>query len=273
MTVDNLINDNVRLIEQEGAFSVLEHVTDLSQFSGAEAISKYYMSKQNIRKRQLKIDLKNQAVRLQKGAMQWMGGQIELTTGVKGVGGFLGGVLRGAATGEGAVIPQYSGTGIIVGEPTRKHIFLVDVSESPGGLVIADGLFYACDAGINIEVELVKSLSGAVAGGQGLFNMRLVGKGVAAMESPIPFSELVQVDLTPADTLKVDGSFALMWDGSITMTVERSGKTLVGSAMTGEGLVNVYRGQGTVYLATPAASADSNYGSLVGGNRVMANNG
>lgn len=273
MKIDNLINDNVKVIEQEGAFSVLEHVTDLSQFSAQEAIGKYYMSKQNIRKRQLKIDLNNQTVRLQKGAMQWMGGQIELTTGVKGIGGLIGGALRGAVTGEGAVIPQYAGTGIIVGEPTHKHIFLVDVSESPAGLVIADGLFYACDATINLEVEMVKSVSGAVAGGQGLFNMRLIGKGIAAMESPIPFSELVQVDLTPSDILKVDGSFALMWDGGIKMTVERSGKTLIGSAMTGEGLVNVYKGQGTVYLATPAASADSNYGSIFGGNRVMQNNG
>jgi uncharacterized protein (AIM24 family) len=271
--VENLINDNVKVIEQEGVFSVLEHVTDLSQFSAAEAISKYYMSKQNVRKRQIKIDINNQAVRLQKGAMQWMGGHIELTTGVQGLGGFIGGALRGAATGEGMVIPQYKGTGIIVSEPTLKHIFLVDVSQSPQGLVIADGLFYACDGCINIEVELVKSISGAVAGKQGWFNMRLVGNGIAAMESPIPFSELVRVDLTASDILKVDGSFAIMWDGTIKMTVERSGKTLIGSAMTGEGLVNVYKGTGSVYLATPAAAADTNYGSIVGGNKVMNNNG
>jgi uncharacterized protein (AIM24 family) len=273
MRVNNLVNDNVKVIDQEGIFSVLEHTTDLSQFSAAEAINKYYMSKQNIRKRQLKIDLNNQAVRLQKGAMQWMGGQIELTTGAKGLGGLLGGALRGAATGEGAVIPRYFGTGVVVGEPTQKHIFLVDITQSPEGVVIADGLFYACEENIKLDVEVVKSVSGAIAGNQGLFNMRLTGKGVAAMESPIPFSELVQIDLEHSDILKVDGSFAIMWDGSITMTVERSGKTLVGSAMTGEGLVNVYKGVGSVYLATPAASADSDYGSLMGGNRVMANNG
>ncbi len=273
MRVENLVNDNVKVIEQEGMFSVLEHVTDLSQFTAQEAISKYYMSKQNIRKRQLRIDLKNQSVKLQRGAMQWMGGEIELTTGVKGLGGLIGGALRGMATGEGAIIPQYAGTGIVVTEPTRKHIFLVDVSQSPAGLVIADGLFYACDANLNLDVEMVKSLSGALAGGQGLFNMRLMGHGVAAMESPIPFSELVQVDLMPNDTLKVDGAFAIMWDGSIRMTVEKAGASLIGSAATGEGLVNVYKGQGTVYLATPAASPDSNYGSIMGGNRVMANNG
>lgn len=273
MRIHNLTNNNVQVIEQEGVFSVLEHTTDLSQFSSEEAIRKYYMSKQNIRKRQLKIELKNQAVKLQRGAMQWMGGQLELTSGVRGLGGLIGGALRGAVTGEAAVIPEYRGTGVVVSEPTYKHIFLIDVSQSTAGLVVADGLFYACDAGLNLDVEVVRSLTGAVAGGQGLFNMRLSGRGIAALESPIPFSELVQVDLDPSDELKVDGSFALMWDGGVRMTVERSGKTLVGSAMTGEGLVNVYKGQGSVYLATPAAAAGVNYGSVFAGNKVTQNNG
>ena len=36
---------------------------------------------------------------------------------------------------------------------------------------------------------------------------------------------------------------------TLDFTVERSGKTLVGSAASGEGLVNVYRGTGKVLLA------------------------
>jgi uncharacterized protein (AIM24 family) len=204
--------------------------------------------------------------------MQWMAGQLELTTGVKGLGGLIGSAVRGAVTGEKSIVPQYTGTGIVVTEPTYKHIFLVDVGQSTAGMVIADGLFYACDATIKMEVEFVKSVSGALAGNQGWFNMRLVGSGIAAMESPIPFSELVRVDLTNSDTLKVDGSFAIMWDGGITMTVERAGKSLIGSAMTGEGLTNVYRGEGSVYLATPAAAVGVNYGSITSGEKVQAKN-
>ena len=51
------------------------------------------------------------------------------------------------------------------------------------------------------------------------------------------------------DVLKVDGNMAIAWSGSLNFTVERSGKTLVGSAASGEGLVNVYRGTGKVLLA------------------------
>ena len=36
---------------------------------------------------------------------------------------------------------------------------------------------------------------------------------------------------------------------SLSFTVERSAKTLVGSAMSGEGLVNVYRGTGKILMA------------------------
>lgn len=42
---------------------------------------------------------------------------------------------------------------------------------------------------------------------------------------------------------------AVAWSGSLEFTVERSGKSLIGSAASGEGLVNVYRGTGKVMMA------------------------
>ena len=60
--------------------------------------------------------------------------------------------------------------------------------------------------------------------------------------------ELVEITLNN-DVLKVDGNMAIAWSGSLDFTVERSGKSLIGSAASGEGLVNVYRGTGKVLLA------------------------
>ena len=37
------------------------------------------------------------------------------------------------------------------------------------------------------------------------------------------------------DVLKIDGNFAIAWSGSLEFTVERSGKSLIGSAASGEG--------------------------------------
>ena len=92
-------------------------------------------------------------------------------------------------------------------------------------------------------------------GNEGLFNLRLAGNGVCVLESNVPRSEIVEIDLQD-DVLKIDGSFAICWSGSLSFTVERSGKTLLGSAASGEGLVNVYKGIGKVWLAplTPSQS-------------------
>ena len=69
----------------------------------------------------------------------------------------------------------------------------------------------------------------------------------------VTYDELVEIELEN-DVLKVDGNFAIAWSSSLNFTVERSGKSLIGSAASGEGLVNVYRGTGKVLLA-PIAKA------------------
>lgn len=50
------------------------------------------------------------------------------------------------------------------------------------------------------------------------------------------------------DVMKVDGNFVIAWSSTLDFTVERSGKSLIGSAASGEGLVNVYRGTGKVLM-------------------------
>jgi len=42
---------------------------------------------------------------------------------------------------------------------------------------------------------------------------------------------------------------AIAWSNALKFTVERSSKSLIGSAVLGEGLVNVYRGTGNVLMA------------------------
>ena len=180
--------------------------------------------------------------------MQWTVGNVNATTGVKGVGDFFGKAVRGKATGESAIKPEYTGNGILVLEPTYKHILLVDLKDWNGSIVLDDGLFLACDARLKHKAVMRSNLSSAVAGNEGLFNLGVVGEGVLCLEAPCPKEELVEITLQD-DVLKVDGNMAIAWSGSLSFTVERSGKTLIGSAASGEGLVNVYRGTGKVLLA------------------------
>ena len=114
-------------------------------------------------------------------------------------------------------------------------------------MVLQDGMFLAADGNIEHSVVRRTNISSALAGGEGFFNLCLKGKGVAVLESPVPREDLIEIVLEN-DTLKVDGNYAVAWSNSLNFTVERSGKSLIGSAAGGEGLVNVYRGTGKVLM-------------------------
>ena len=240
-------NDDVKVIDSLGAFSVVEYQRDLSVMPET-AMEAFYASQMNVRKRQVVCDVSKSNVTVQAGAMQWMVGNVKATTGIKGVGDLFGKAVRGSVTGESAIKPEYTGDGTLVLEPTYQHILLLDLSEWNGSVVLDDGLFLACESSLKHKAVMRSNLSSAVAGNEGLFNLGIQGNGIVCLESPCPKEELVEVTLDKV-VLKVDGNFAIAWSGSLEFTVERSGKSLLGSAASGEGLVNVYRGTGKVLLA------------------------
>ena len=240
-------NDDINVLDSMGPFTVMEYARDLS-VAPTNAMAAYFCNAMNVRKRQVMCDLSQANVTVQSGAMQWMVGNVKATTGIKGVGDLLGKAVRGKVTGESAIKPEYTGDGVMVLEPTYKHIILLDVDDWNGSLVLDDGMFLACDANLRHKAVMRSTLSSAVAGNEGMFNLGIVGSGVLCLESPCPKEELVEVTLRD-DVIKIDGNMAVAWSGSLDFTVERSGRSLVGSAVSGEGLVNVYRGTGKVLFA------------------------
>lgn len=260
MRIVNLENNNRKIISTINNFHVLEYVQDAS-VSPMSAIDEYFMSKMNVRRRQVVIDIsRDHSAVIQAGAMQWMGGNVQATSGVKGLGDLFGKAIKGAVTKETAVKPEYVGEGFLVLEPTYKYIILQDVSKWGNvGMTIEDGMFLACDANVKRNIVARKTLSSAILGGEGLFNMSLQGNGAVALESNVPEDELIEIELEN-DELKIDGNLAVCWSSNLDFTVERTTKTLVGSAVSGEGLVNVYRGTGRV-LMSPVAPTDSLFSS------------
>ena len=229
-------NDDVRILESRGAFTVVEYLRDLS-VSPSSAQTAYYCNEMNVRKRQVLCNLAKSAVTLQAGAMQWTAGNVNATTGIKGVGDLFGKAVRGKVTGESAIKPEYTGDGILVTEPTYRYILLEDLNDWNGSIVLDDGLFLASESSLKHKAVMRSNLSSAVAGGEGLFNLGLTGSGVVCLESNSPREELIEISLQN-DVVKIDGNMAIAWSGSLEFTVERSGKTLLGSAASGEGLVD-----------------------------------
>lgn len=241
-------NDNIIVLDEKGPFKVIEYEKDLS-VTPAEAISKYFSSQMNVRPRQLVVDLsKTVGIYLQAGAMQWMSGDNKLSSGITGIGDFGKKYLKSKVTGETTVKPEYSGNGYLVTEQTYKHLILLDLDDWDNNLMIDDGLFLAAEKSVELLVKRRTNLSSAAAAAEGLFNSVLSGKGFICLESKIPFKELIIIELNN-DTVSIDGPMAIAWTSTLNLTVERSAKTFVGSAVSGEGFVNVYRGTGKILMA------------------------
>lgn len=247
VNIDNFLdNDDVALLESGGPFQIIEYKRDLS-CTPAEAQTKYYMAQMKVRPRQIVCSLNNSGVVIQAGAMQWFAGNVQQTSGVKGVGDFIKKGFAGAATKESAIKPEYAGDGVLVTEPTYRHYLVESLKNWQGAMVIQDGLFAAAENTVGMKVVARSSISSAVAGGEGLFNLCLTGNGYVVLESNVPREELIVIDLQD-DQIRIDGSYAIAWSNSLKFTVERSGKSLIGSAASGEGLVNVYRGSGRLLM-------------------------
>ena len=240
-------NNDIKMLKQMGPFTVVEYLRDLSVTPMNAEIS-YFSNLMNVRKRQVICNLAVSPVTVQSGSMQWMIGNVNATTGIKGVGDLFSKAVRGKVTGESAIKPEYTGNGQMILEPTYKHIILLNLEEWNGSIVLDDGLFLACESKLQQKAVMRTNVSSAIAGNEGLFNLGIQGNGVLCIESPCPEEELIEIELEN-DVLKIDGNMATAWSGSLEFTVERSGKSLIGSAASGEGLVNVYRGTGKVLFA------------------------
>lgn len=241
---------NVEVIDssesQNFRVEVMQYNKLLGSSNAYTAQRLYYMEKQNIKVRQVAIYLTNDSVQIEPGAMSYFQGNLEMVSGVT-AGNAIGRFFTGMVTGEAMAQPIYRGTGVVVLEPSFKHFIVLEMQ--PNEQIIVDkGMFYAAQGCANVKAVSQRTFSSAVAGGEGLFQIQITGPGIVVLESIVPMEEINIIDLNN-ETLKVDGNFSILRDAGLQFTVERSAKTLVGSAVSGEGLVNVYRGTGQIWLA------------------------
>lgn len=249
MINQNLLDSsNIEVKEKVGDIHVLQYKRDMS-VEPYKSKTEFLSAKMNINRRQVLINLDGtKEYTVQAGAMQWMSGSVEMTSGIKGAGDFIGKMISASVTKESTAKPEYKGVGTLMLEPTYRHILITNVADWGGSLVIDDGLFLACDSAVQQKVVARSNISSAVLGQEGLFNLSLNGEGLAVLESLVPREEIIEFNLDN-DVLKIDGNMAIAWSGSLQFTVEKSSKSLLGSAVSGEGFVNVYRGTGRVWMA------------------------
>ena len=242
------IENELKLISEmsgESVFQILEYDALKGGNSLELAIKLNQMREANIKLRQVRIILDDSSVKIEKGALSYLKGSVSMKNKIGGPLGIGKKLFSSKVTGESTFKPKYEGTGEIFLEPSFGHYALIELENEE--IVVDDGMFYACENSIEVGAYMNKSVSSAMFGNEGIFQTKLSGEGIVVLEIPVPESEIFKCKINN-DVLKVDGNFAVLRSGDIEFTVEKSSKSLVSTVTGGEGLLNVFRGTGEVWL-------------------------
>lgn len=246
MNFENNFNVISKMEGNKSSFEVLEYKNLNGSKDVASATMLYFMKEANLKLKQIRVNLNNGAVKLESGALSFLRGNIEMEN---KAGGFIGlgkKMLTSKLTGETVFKPTYKGTGEIYLEPSFGFYALIQLENET--IIVDDNLFYASEDTIEVGAEMQKNISSSLLGNEGLFQTKISGTGIVVLELPVPENEIVKYTLNN-DVLKVDGNFALLRSRGIEFSVEKSSKSIISSATSGEGLLNVFRGTGEVWLA------------------------
>ena len=242
------ITNNLNLkaeMRNDSIFQILEY----DDLRGSEdvnlAVKLNFMREAGLKLKQVRILLDDSAVQLESGALSYLKGDIKIQNKMGGPLGLGKKLFNSKVTGEPIFKPTYSGTGEIFLEPSFGQFALVELQDDE--IIVDDGMFYACEEGIEVSSVMQKSISSLILGNEGAFQTRISGDGLVVLELPVPETEIFKCKLNN-DELKVDGNFAILRTGDIEFTVEKATKSIIGTATSGEGFLNVYRGTGDVWL-------------------------
>ncbi|GIU77321.1 MAG: hypothetical protein KatS3mg005_0559 [Bryobacteraceae bacterium] len=186
-----------------------------------------------------RIVIQGTSVTLEAGMLHYWLGDIQMQV----QGPSLGGMAKSLLTKEKIIRPVYSGTGEIYLEPTFGEMEILELTGNDVW-ILDKGSYLASDISVQLGVYSNPVFT-SLFGGEGMFQTQVSGVGKVLCWAPGP---LQRIDLR-GQTLTVDGSFAVARTGSLEFRVEKATKGLFRSMMSGEGLVNVFRGHGTVLLA------------------------
>ena len=229
---------------EDAVVEILQYPTLRGSSDTRSAENLFFASQAGMRLKMVRITLKNSNIRSEPGALYYMKGnlQIKASTG----GGLLKGLARKMTSGESLLVNEIHGTGQIYLEPTYGHFFLHRVEGAP--IIVDKGMFYAGTSSLNISATMQKNISSGLLGGEGWWQTKISGAGIAVLFSPVPAEEVEKIQLN-GDKLSVDGNFALMRTEGVEFRAEKSSKSWVATSVSGEGMLQTFSGKGTVWLA------------------------
>jgi uncharacterized protein (AIM24 family) len=247
----NMIEDNLEVIDSIdlGQGTVVE-VLQFKNLAGSAdlrvANNLYFAEQSGMRLKMVRISLVNSHARIEPGALYYMKGDLEMKA--SSGGGMLKGLSRKMLSGETFFVNEIHGTGEIYLEPTFGHFFLNRINPEDDAIIVDKGIFYGGTAGLDVGSHMQRNLSSALWGGEGFFQTKIQGDGIAILYSPVPVTELQKFFLN-GEKLSVDGNFTLLRSESINFKAEKSSKSWIATSVSGEGLLQTFSGTGHIWIA------------------------
>ena len=183
-------------------------------------------------------------IKAEAGAMISMSPTIQLQA-VKQTKG-LGGMFKAAMGGESMFASLFSaenGAGELVLAPaTPGDVVPFDLK---GGTLLAQGGAYMAGSP-DLDVSFQGSVRGMLSG-EGLFLQKITGNGTVFLSS---YGAVYTKELSDGEHYIVDNGHMVAYEGSVTYTLRKAGKSLLGSFVAGEGIICDFCGPGKLWLQT-----------------------
>ncbi|GAB4111516.1 MAG: TIGR00266 family protein [Phycisphaeraceae bacterium] len=199
--------------------------------------------------------------------------------------GLLGKLLavgKRAITGESLFMTHFTHNGmgkrhVAFAAPYPGKIIPIDLSTVGGELICQKDAFLCAAMGTRVSIAFQRRLGVGFFGGEGFILQKLQGDGLAFVHAG---GTIIQRELQPGETLRVDTGCLVAFDPSVDYNIERAGN-LKSMFFGGEGLfLATLTGPGTVWIqslpfsrladriiahAPSTGGSDKGEGSLLGG--------
>ena len=170
-------------MENESTFQVLQYGSLGGGTDLKSAMAIKYLRDSSVTLKQVRVILKDSAIKLQVGALSYMKGNIAIKNNIGGPVGFGKKLFAKKVTGESIIKPTFEGTGEVYLEPSFEHFTLIELFDEE--IILDDGLFYACEEDVEVTIGMKKSVSSIVFGESGLFEVKLKGTGIVVLKIPV----------------------------------------------------------------------------------------
>ena len=189
---------------------------------------------------------KGERIKSSAGAMKWMDDTVDMEASMDGgVGGF----LKRKLMQESGMLNTYTArrddSRVAFGHSYPGHIIPVNVADS--NLICQKRAYLCSTMDVELEIAFQQKLGSGFFGGEGFIMQKLLGTGQAFVEID---GEVVEMELEPGQTIKVETGSVGMYEESVNMDIRRV-EGVKNMVFGGEGLfLTVLTGPGKIWLQT-----------------------